>query len=64
MVYLLRGSAVVGRKQGQDMTHTIRRHPLVTLFVLAYGLTWAIQMPRAAGLLEDEGWRAVTWARP
>jgi hypothetical protein len=44
------------------MTQTIRRHPLVTLFVLAYGLTWAIQMPRAAGLLEGEGWRAVTWA--
>jgi membrane protease YdiL (CAAX protease family) len=62
MVYLLLGSAVVGRKQGRDMTQLIRRHPLVTLFVLAYTLTWAIQIPRAAGLLEGEGWRLVTYA--
>jgi uncharacterized protein len=40
----------------------IRRYPLVTLFVLAYDLTWAIQIPRAAGVLEGSGWRAVTWA--
>jgi uncharacterized protein len=44
------------------MAQWIRRHPLVTLFVLAYGLTWVIQIPRAAGLLEGDVWLAVTWA--
>jgi membrane protease YdiL (CAAX protease family) len=44
------------------MAQLIRRHPLVTLFALAYGLTWAIQIPRAGGLLEGEGWQAVVWA--
>jgi hypothetical protein len=44
------------------MAQLIRRHPLVTLFVLAYGLTWAIQIPRAAGVLEGGGWWAVTYA--
>src|SRR5215208_1955217 len=62
LLYLFLGSAVVGRKQGRDMTQTIRRHPLVTLFVLAYALTWAIQIPRAAGLLEGEAWRLVVYA--
>jgi membrane protease YdiL (CAAX protease family) len=44
------------------VAQVIRRHPLVTLFMLAYGLTWAIQIPRAAGLLESDVWKAVTWA--
>ena len=39
-----------------------RRHPVVTLFVLAYGLSWAVQIPRAFGVLEGSGWRAVVWA--
>jgi uncharacterized protein len=58
MVYLLRAKAAGGR----EMAQLVRRHPLVTLFVLAYTLTWAIQIPRAAGLLEGEGWQLVTWA--
>jgi CAAX protease family protein len=44
------------------MAQVIRRHPLVTLFVLAYAMTWAILIPQAAGLLEGEGWRVVVWA--
>jgi uncharacterized protein len=40
----------------------IRRHPVVTLFVLAYGLSWAVQIPGAFGVLEGSGWRAVVWA--
>jgi uncharacterized protein len=43
------------------MAQSIRRYPLVTFFLLTFGLTWAIQIPRAAGLLEGEGWQAVTW---
>ena len=43
------------------MAQLMRRHPLVTFFLLAYGLTWAIQIPVAAGVLEGSGWRAVTW---
>jgi uncharacterized protein len=44
------------------MAQSIRRYPLVTFFLLAYGLTWTIQIPVAAGVLEGSGWRAVTWA--
>jgi uncharacterized protein len=44
------------------MAQWIRRHPLVTLFVLAYGLTWAIQIPRALGLLEGGVWRLAVYA--
>jgi hypothetical protein len=40
----------------------IRQHPVVTLFVLAYGLSWAVQIPGAFGVLEGSGWRAVVWA--
>ena len=43
------------------MAQLMRRHPLVIFFLLAYGLTWAIQIPVAAGVLEGSGWRAVTW---
>src|SRR5215212_3599913 len=46
---------------GREMAQLMRRHPLVTFFLLAYGLTWAIQIPVAAGVLEGSGWRAVTW---
>src|SRR5215211_7703217 len=46
---------------GREMAQSIRRYPLVTFFLLAYGLTWAIQIPVAAGVLEGSGWRAVTW---
>jgi uncharacterized protein len=44
------------------MIQLIRRHPVVTLFVLAYGLSWGVQIPRAFGVLEGSGWRAVVWA--
>src|SRR5215211_4091431 len=46
---------------GREMAQLMRRHPLVTFSLLAYGLTWAIQIPVAAGVLEGSGWRAVTW---
>ncbi len=40
----------------------VRAHPVVTMFVLAYGFTWIVWIPRAAGV--DLGWiaRAWTWA--
>jgi CAAX protease family protein len=45
-----------------ELIQLIRRHPVVTLFVLAYGLSWAVQIPRALGVLQGSGWRAVVWA--
>src|SRR5829696_4723700 len=29
-----------------ELIQLIRRHPVVTLFVLAFGLSWAVQIPR------------------
>jgi CAAX protease family protein len=31
------------------MAQSIRSYPLVTFFVLAFGITWVVWVPRAAG---------------
>jgi CAAX protease family protein len=40
----------------------IRTHPVVTMFVLAYGLTWVVWVPRAAGADMGLVGRLWTWA--
>ena len=42
--------------------NAVHRHPVVTMFVLVYALTWVVWLPRAAG--EDLGLlgRGWTWA--
>ena len=40
----------------------IRRHPLVTFFLLAFGLAWVVWVPRAAGAPLDTVGQAWTWA--
>ena len=37
-----------------ELIQLIRRYLVVTLFVLAYGLSWAVQIPRAFGVLERQ----------
>ncbi len=32
------------------MVRSIRSHPLVAFFVLAFGITWVVWVPRAAGV--------------
>jgi uncharacterized protein len=43
------------------MTQSIRRYPLVTLLVLAYGLTWVVWVPRAGGAPLGTVGMAWTW---
>jgi membrane protease YdiL (CAAX protease family) len=40
----------------------IRTHPVVTMFVLAYGLTWVVWVPRAFGIDMGLVGRLWTWA--
>jgi membrane protease YdiL (CAAX protease family) len=44
------------------MAHSIRRYPLVTFFILVFGLTWVVWVPRAAGAPLDIVGQAWTWA--
>jgi uncharacterized protein len=44
------------------MAQLIRRYPLVTFFILAFGLTWVVWVPRAAGAPLDTVGQAWTWA--
>lgn len=44
------------------MAQLIRRHALVTFFLLAFGITWVVWMPRAAGAPLGVLGRAWTWA--
>jgi len=44
------------------MAQLIRRYPLVTFFLLAFGLTWLVWVPRAAGAPLDTVGMAWTWA--
>jgi len=41
---------------------TIRRHPVITMFVLTYALTWVVWVPRAAGVDTGLVGRLWTWA--
>src|ERR687897_2688842 len=43
------------------MAQSIRRYPLVTLFLLAFGLTWVVWVPRAAGAPLGTVGMAWTW---
>jgi len=44
------------------MAQSIRRHPLVTFFILAFGITWVVWVPRAAGFPVGAVGQAWTWA--
>jgi uncharacterized protein len=44
------------------MAHSIRSHPLVTFFLLAFGLAWVVWVPRALGAPLDTVGMAWTWA--
>src|SRR5918994_5737845 len=46
------------------MAQLIRRYPLVTFFILVFGLTWVVWVPRAAGAPLDTVGQAWTWAPP
>ena len=47
---------------GHGLTQSLRRYPLVTFFVLAYGLTWIVWVPRVLGDVPFLVGRAWTWA--
>src|SRR5215207_11141097 len=44
------------------MARSMRTHPLVTFFLLAFGLTWVVWVPRAAGAPLGVVGQAWTWA--
>ena len=44
------------------MAQLIRRHPLTTFFVLAFGITWVVWVPRAAGAQLGVVGQVSTWA--
>ena len=44
------------------MTQLIRRHPLTTFFLLAFGITWVVWVPRAAGVPLGVVGQAWTWS--
>jgi membrane protease YdiL (CAAX protease family) len=60
------GTLIVGRRVALavrslevDMVGWARRHPVSTYFILAFGLTWLVWVPRAAA---DQGLLAADWA--
>src|ERR671916_2631011 len=46
---------------GRGVAQLIRRHPLVTFFLLAFGITWIVWVPRAAGVQVGVVGDAWTW---
>jgi membrane protease YdiL (CAAX protease family) len=44
------------------MVRSIRSHPLVAFFVLAFGITWVVWVPRAAGVPVGTVGQLWTWA--
>ena len=44
------------------MAQLIRRHPLTTFFVLAFGITWVVWVPRVAGAQLGVVGQVSTWA--
>jgi membrane protease YdiL (CAAX protease family) len=48
--------------EGRGVTQLIRRYPLVTFFLLAFGITWIVWVPRAAGVPVGVVGQAWTWA--
>jgi membrane protease YdiL (CAAX protease family) len=47
---------------GRGVAQLIRRHPLVTFFLLAFGITWIVWVPQAAGVPVGVVGQAWTWA--
>src|SRR5829696_1848397 len=47
---------------GREMAQLIQRHPLVTFFLLVYGIAWVVWVPRAAGAPLGVVGQAWTWA--
>jgi uncharacterized protein len=46
---------------GRGVAQLIRHHPLVTFFLLAFGITWIVWVPRAAGVPVGVVGDAWTW---
>jgi membrane protease YdiL (CAAX protease family) len=46
---------------GRGVAQVIKRHPLVTFFLLAFGITWIVWVPRAAGVSVGVVGDAWTW---
>jgi membrane protease YdiL (CAAX protease family) len=46
----------------REVAQLMRRYPLVTFFVLVYGITWVVWVPRAVGAPLDTVGQAWTWA--
>jgi membrane protease YdiL (CAAX protease family) len=55
-----RGAA--GQVGDGDVARTIRRHPLASFFLLAFGITWAAWIPRAGGVPLGAVGQVWTWA--
>jgi uncharacterized protein len=49
-------------ERGKEMAQLIQRHPLVTFFLLVYGITWVVSVPRAASAPLGVLGQAWTWA--
>ncbi len=47
---------------GGETAQTIRRHPLITFFLFAFGITWVVWVPRAAGVPVGVVGQVWTWA--
>src|SRR5215218_5048953 len=47
---------------GGGVAQLIRRYPLVTFFLLAFGITWIVWVPRAAGVPVGVVGQVWTWA--
>ena len=47
--------------RGRGVAQLIRRYPLVTFFLLAFGITWIVWVPRAAGVPMGVLGQAWTW---
>lgn len=48
--------------RGRGVAQLIRRHPLVTFFLLAFAITWIVWVPRAADVPVGVVGQAWTWA--
>ena len=44
------------------MATSVRRHALMTFFLLAFAMTWVVWVPRAAGIPVGVLGQAWTWA--
>ena len=49
-------------RESGETAQSMRRHPLVAFFLLAFGITWVVWLPRAAGVPVGVVGDAWTWA--